>query len=51
MKLSSFVTLVLMAGALATAGCANTIKGLGKDTANTVNAAQSAGKTVAKAAQ
>lgn len=33
------------------ASCANTIKGMGKDTANTVNATQSAGHTVKKAVQ
>lgn len=33
------------------AACANTIKGVGRDTANAVNATQSAGHTVAKAAQ
>ena len=50
MKLNTIAALAIVMGALATAGCANTIKGLGKDTANTVNAAQSAGKTVANAA-
>lgn len=38
------VTLMLLAS------CANTIRGMGKDTANTVNATQQAGKTVHKAA-
>lgn len=33
------------------ASCANTIRGMGKDTANTVNATQQAGHTVKKAAQ
>ncbi|MBD9375646.1 entericidin [Rhizobium sp. ARZ01] len=32
-------------------GCANTIRGMGQDTANTVNATQGAGRTVEKAAQ
>ena len=32
------------------ASCANTIRGMGKDTAATVNATQSAGHTVKKAA-
>lgn len=32
------------------AGCANTIRGMGADTANTVNATQSAGNNVARAA-
>ncbi|MFZ2100182.1 MAG: entericidin, partial [Oricola sp.] len=31
--------------------CANTIRGLGQDTANTVNATQAAGNTVANAAE
>ncbi|HEU4985754.1 MAG TPA: entericidin [Rhizobiaceae bacterium] len=30
-----------------TAGCANTIRGIGQDTANTVNAAEDAGQNVA----
>lgn len=32
------------------AGCANTIRGMGADAANTVNATENAGKRVAKAA-
>lgn len=32
------------------AGCANTIRGIGRDTANTVNATQNAGEDVAGAA-
>ncbi|MET0746988.1 MAG: entericidin [Rhizobium sp.] len=32
------------------ASCANTIRGMGKDTASTVNATQNAGHTVKKAA-
>jgi entericidin B len=32
-------------------GCANTIKGVGQDTANSVNAVQGAGHKVAKAVQ
>ncbi|PTM95403.1 entericidin domain-containing protein [Mycoplana dimorpha] len=31
--------------------CANTIRGIGQDTANTVNATENAGKRVAHAAQ
>jgi len=31
--------------------CGNTIRGIGRDTANTVNATQDAGRTVEKAAQ
>ncbi|MGN6585594.1 MAG: entericidin [Rhizobiaceae bacterium] len=33
------------------AGCANTIRGIGKDTANTVNATQSAGRHIDRAAK
>lgn len=33
------------------AGCANTIRGVGADTANAVNATQSAGNDVANAAE
>jgi predicted small secreted protein len=35
---------------LALASCANTIKGVGRDAANTVNATQNAGKRVGNAA-
>jgi entericidin B len=41
---------VLAMLALASTGCANTIRGVGQDAANTVDAAQSAGNTVATAA-
>ena len=40
---------ILISASMATA-CANTIRGIGQDTANTVNATQSAGNKVAKAA-
>ena len=40
---------VLSVLGLSAAACANTIRGVGQDTANTVNAAQSAGNNVAKA--
>lgn len=33
------------------ASCANTIRGMGRDTANTVNATQNAGNRVARAAR
>jgi predicted small secreted protein len=36
---------------LSLTSCGNTIRGMGKDTANTVNATQDAGKTVKRAAQ
>lgn len=49
MKLRHLTTIALLFGALAAAGCANTIKGMGRDAANTVNATESAGKSVANA--
>lgn len=36
---------------VALSSCGNTIRGMGKDTANTVNATQQAGHTVKRAAQ
>jgi predicted small secreted protein len=36
---------------MALASCANTIRGMGRDTANAVNATQQAGHSVKKAAQ
>ncbi|MCO5146123.1 MAG: entericidin [Aquamicrobium sp.] len=41
-------TLALVA--LMTAGCANTIRGMGQDTANAVDATQDAGRKVDRAA-
>lgn len=38
-----------VSSAFVLSGCANTIRGVGQDAANTVNATQSAGKKVAKA--
>ncbi|HVK90414.1 MAG TPA: entericidin [Mycoplana sp.] len=43
----SFVLAVL----LTLSACGNTIRGMGQDTANTINATEAAGKKVAKAAQ
>lgn len=43
-------TAILALLALAATGCANTIRGVGQDTANTVNAAQNAGENVVEAA-
>lgn len=51
MKLSRIVPIVVVMSALTLGACANTIRGVGADTANTVNATQSAGKNVARAAQ
>jgi entericidin B len=41
---------VLAVVALASTGCANTIRGIGRDAANTVDATQNAGANVAEAA-
>jgi entericidin B len=49
MKLSRLATIAILASALMVSACANTIKGVGKDAANTVNATESAGKSVANA--
>ncbi|MBB4007905.1 entericidin domain-containing protein [Allorhizobium taibaishanense] len=48
-KLVAVAAVFVAVGALSS--CGNTIRGMGKDTANTVNATQSAGHTVAKAAK
>ncbi|KSV90986.1 entericidin [Sinorhizobium fredii USDA 205] len=46
-----FATIGVILIALTTlSSCANTIRGMGQDTANTVNATESAGRRVAKAA-
>ncbi|RWX78380.1 entericidin [Neorhizobium lilium] len=48
-------TVTVIAAVFATmvslSSCGNTIRGMGKDTANTVDATQSAGRTVNKAAK
>ena len=46
--LSRLAILVLVAGSAA--GCANTIRGVGQDTANAVDATQNAGRNVVRAA-
>ena len=51
MKLRHVATTILLLGALMTSACANTIKGAGQDTANSVNAVQGAGQKVARAVQ
>jgi entericidin B len=51
MSSSNALKITLVVAALMTAGCANTIRGVGQDAANTVNATQSAGKNVAGAAK
>jgi len=50
MKLSRIVPLAIVLSVMTLAGCANTIRGMGADAANTVNATQSAGHRVAKSA-
>jgi entericidin B len=42
--ISSVAAIILVAGL--SAGCANTIRGMGQDTSNTVQATQDAGRTV-----
>ena len=51
MTKSRIATAAVLAAALMSASCANTIRGVGADTANTVNATQAAGNNVAAAAQ
>ena len=51
MKLRSLTTLALLFSVALAAGCANTIRGVGQDTANSVNAVQGAGNKVANAAE
>jgi entericidin B len=50
-KLKSLTLIATLFGVLMVTACANTIKGVGQDTANTVNAVQGAGHKVAKAAK
>ena len=51
MKPSRIVPIATILALVALAGCANTIRGMGADAANTVNATENAGKRVVKAAQ
>jgi len=46
-----YASVVLFAMALSATGCANTIRGAGKDVANTVHATQNAGHRIARAAK
>jgi predicted small secreted protein len=48
---SIFVVAALATTMLSLTSCGNTIRGMGQDTANTVNATQDAGRRVEKAAQ
>ncbi|MHA6642003.1 entericidin domain-containing protein [Mesorhizobium sp. A623] len=51
MTLSRYASIVAIASLLVVTGCANTIRGVGKDAANTVNATQNAGNNVANATE
>ena len=51
MKPSRIVPILAIAAALLASACANTIRGVGADAANTVNATQAAGNRVANAAR
>ncbi|MEP7454795.1 entericidin [Phyllobacterium sp. SB3] len=51
MKLSHLAPIAAVLAVVTLAGCANTIRGVGADTANTVNATQNAGQRVANSAQ
>jgi predicted small secreted protein len=46
---SRYATVVAIASLLLVTACANTIRGIGKDAANTVNATENAGQRVANA--
>lgn len=45
------LTAVLLATVFALSSCGNTIRGVGRDTANAVDATQDAGRSVERAAQ
>jgi entericidin B len=47
MKLTTLVPVAVLISALFVASCANTIRGVGRDASNTVNATESAVKDVA----
>ena len=48
MKLSRLVPVAILVSALFAAGCANTIRGAGRDASNTVDATERAVKDVAE---
>jgi entericidin B len=50
MTLSRYASIAAIASLLLVTACANTIRGVGQDAANTVNATQSAGQKVANSA-
>lgn len=45
------VIAALLATTMSLSSCGNTIRGMGRDTANTVNATQDAGRSVERAAR
>ncbi len=49
--MNRFSIVILVLAAFGLAACANTIRGVGQDTANTVNATKSAGSNVAAAVE
>lgn len=49
MTVAKYASIVAIASLMLVTGCANTIRGVGKDAANTVNATENAGHNVAKA--
>jgi entericidin B len=51
MKRTRVLSAALILAVAAAAGCANTVKGIGEDTANTVDATKEAGKDIAKAVE
>ncbi|MEO5757815.1 MAG: entericidin [Mesorhizobium sp.] len=51
MKTSTYAVVAVLASVLLVSACANTIRGVGKDAANTIDATKSAGKKVANATQ
>ncbi len=52
MNISALSTVgIAVVGLLLLSSCGNTIRGMGRDTANTVNATQDAGRSVDRAAK
>lgn len=50
MRNFSIIAVTALCAIVTLTGCGNTIRGMGKDTANTVNATQNAGNRVGNAA-
>jgi len=51
MKLIRIAPLAAVAATLLLAGCGNTIRGMGQDTANAVDATQDAGRNIERSAR